>query len=357
MLKLLALLSAANFINPTGAQLGLLPTALPPATVFPQTLPAQSVFTAPQASFTGSTGLVAQTFPLATNFQPAVTPFPLASLSLLDFSGIQTILFVHQRYVTPSVENMHDVYHTVNGQGGTRGPGSGASVIVMHRAMIERIQRLGGLNYVIPLLVPGELIPPALSQAGVASSIGPIPNYLTTTGGILPGSNLFVSLNTIDTLDKLGRVMSRIHREWHIQLGGIMAEIQRSITIPLFWSLHKTFDFIVDQWLQTTAGQAWRANNPNHEVFTLQLDPSAYTNAFFATGDNGCGLMGADALCQELDRWDRETAAQVAATTVSRPVFIQPAFAPPVARPAFAPPVRPLPMPRARPFGPRGKRG
>lgn len=320
MLKLLALLSAANLINPIDAQQVLVQQALPqtfPAQTFTQTLP---VANAPfQNAFAGSTAASLQTFPQTLNFQQPSIFLPATSFGVSSLSpqAVQQMVTVARTYVTPAVENMHEIWHNGNGQGATRGPGSGSAFIVMHRAMLERMKRLGGPGFQIPMLIPGEQIPAGLSAPGVASTVSAIPAYLTTTGGFLPGTNTFVSLNTIPTLDLLGRFLSRTHRQIHTDLGGVMAEIVRSITIPLFWPVHETIDTIVDQWLLTEAGQSWASQNPNHELFTLNLDPSTYTNAYFASQNNGCGAFDPNPVCATLLSWDQEAAASAAAQTTT----------------------------------------
>lgn len=210
----------------------------------------------------------------------------------------QSYIAVYKFYANEYAMQMHAAWYEKNGFDG--GDGSGSAFILMHRAILKEIQSIFGPTFKMPILKPEKPIPLEFSY-GIDPEperrFSAIPGYLTLEGGNLPGSYFHFSLDGIDTLDNLGRLLKMLDREWHMALGADMRKIRESIANPLFGPLHYTLNLIVDQWLQTESGQIWHQKNLDHAIFRPLERPESYSNERFAQKD-GCHFMGA--LCREL---------------------------------------------------------
>lgn len=387
--KILALILATNSINPTNAQLRVLPTVVPSQAVLPaQTLQASRIVVSqpsqPIASVTTwplQTGQAfAATLPSTQTFVSEIISMTAGSMSQQELQ--EYVNFCNQ-YVTEAMVLMHSNWHAINGQA-EFGPGSGTAFILMHRAMLQRFEAQRGRGKTPPLS-PSELLPSMLAAVGEqfsVSTIDPIPGYFSDIGGYLPpDASLYITLNDIRTPDQLGRLLGNIHSAWHRQLGPTMMSIGNSVRAPIFWNLHATIDAIVNRWEASTAGQDFRLANPRHALFQPLEAPTAYTNQRFVNDNNGCGGFSAsqDPLCAQIARIDQIRIANRAtigggpavmsgASTMNPAAFInaEPAMnrrvimdrAPAMGRGSMEQDWRPRGRPFARPGrqGPRGRR-
>lgn len=200
----------------------------------------------------------------------------------------------------------------INGSGGLMGAGSGVAFLGFHRAMMNRFEQFvlanGGLmseSIAIDAFLPYELPDAqlALTAAGhevfwsgrISPDLTDIghPGFLTVSGtfdpnhddnvGILGGTN-YAELNDIPTLDILGQLIGiYYHSEVHTRIGGVM-NTHRSPADPAFYPWHGRLDRIVDVWLGTPSGQAWRAANPNHPFLARGFtDMDGWESDFWAT--------------------------------------------------------------------------
>lgn len=222
----------------------------------------------------------------------------------------QALEAVHKHHVTPELVKNHSSWYEINMRRNVR-ERSGTAFIVMHRALLRQIENLVGPTFKMPRLTPGEVIPNESTDEtfGILErKISAIPKYLSEDGENIGGT--LVSLNTIDTLEKLGQLLIRLDREWHMSLGGDMREVDKSIRNRLFWPLHAAIDSIVDQWFEKEKGSSWSKKNQGHPIFSPVEDPMSYSNIRFAGEVSQCRLSP-DGLCAWLAQSDLMEAAGI----------------------------------------------
>jgi len=193
----------------------------------------------------------------------------------------------------PEMLHHHQMWHEVNGNGGTAGFGSGVAFLGFHRAMVNDLKRFAmetnGRSW-LPINTVGPAIPAGPSglsdsyQALMAVDMLDmyearedsevlnfgIPSFLTLAGTADPNwplnPTLYAKLGDIPTLEELGQTIgTQYHTYFHSRVGGTMAYFTISMTDPIFYGWHGLIDRIATTWLKQTAkGQAWAAANPNH---------------------------------------------------------------------------------------------
>ncbi len=199
----------------------------------------------------------------------------------------------------PGMVPMHEKWHSVNGSGGTQGPGSGEKFMQFHANLMKDFRNVLAtkapdlykrLNNQLPawdttLPLPKEFWFPGM----LASAKGPHgvdwtpPAYLTAKGGgdsyVLNDANqhkTIRSLNDITSADELGRVLgaSGMHAVGHVRLGGKMNTFA-SIATPPFQLWHGKMEEIRAEWLKTPSGQAAAKAHPPDGF----LDPNANSHS------------------------------------------------------------------------------
>jgi len=233
----------------------------------------------------------------------AVNCEPFQTMS--DWTYAETAEFeaTHLAYMTtlgPHMLPHHWEWHNINGPGGQNGVGTGIAFLGYHRAMMNDMRRFAlEMNGRIPLPITttGEALIPiadaydALEAANLLTEYYPrtatsvvnvgIARYLTLTGTpdakfsstvsicptaiYCPGSEIvYNNLTEYPDLDRLGRAIGAQYHAWfHSAVGGTMGT-NYSPADPIFFGWHALIDKIVDTWLATPNGQAWKAANPNH---------------------------------------------------------------------------------------------
>lgn len=233
----------------------------------------------------------------------AVNCEPFQTMS--DWTYAETAEFeaTHLAYMTalgPHMLPHHWEWHNINGPGGQNGVGTGIAFLGYHRAMMNDMRRFAlEMNGRIPLPIrtTGEALIPiadaydALEATNLLTEYYPrtatsvvnvgIARYLTLTGTpdakfastvsicptaiFCPGSEIvYNNLTEYPDLDRLGRAIGfEYHRWFHSAVGGTMGT-NYSPADPIFFGWHALIDKIVDTWLATPNGQAWKAANPNH---------------------------------------------------------------------------------------------
>lgn len=219
----------------------------------------------------------------------------------------QAIRVIHQNYVSDPIRGVnwaHTEWHRMQSpdkitlaHGGTLGPGSGENFLNYHRRLVRAFIRELGLSSLPSWSTAEGFFPAELSidpfyaaRYGQSSSSAfyQRPSFLTRAGGLVPGTNIWVSLAQIQSLDELGRAMAYFyHVEPHRQFGGAMARFDASVFHPAFWWWHGEMDALVDEWAALTGNAS-----PN------PIDGADYSNPIPGVACN-------TPLCQELARRDQ----------------------------------------------------
>ncbi len=177
---------------------------------------------------------------------------------------------------------MHEDWHSQNGSGGTRGPGSGERFMQFHANMMEHfkdhLREIGRQDLIdachgdLPVWDTKNDLPEEFAYADmVKNNIGwEIPSWLTIDGA-KPGEATFrldgreiKSLNDLRSIDELGRALgeSGVHAVGHVELAGQMAGF-KSVGVGAFMLWHGLMEVMRSQWGRTDAGQAWTAKHPS----------------------------------------------------------------------------------------------
>lgn len=226
---------------------------------------------------------------------PLGPPVEISSLSAADRKKVADLW----KTFGPKMVPMHEAWHSANGSGGTKGPGSGEKFLQFHANLMKDFAKVletqdpalfKRLNNQLPSWDTTKALPKELEYPGMLKSAkAPTgidwkpPGYLTAQGGGEPyvlndaGQNKTIrSLNDIKTADELGRVMgaSGMHAVGHVRLGGKMNTFA-SIATPPFQLWHGKMEEIRKEWLTTPAGKAAAAAHPP-EGF---LDPNANSHS------------------------------------------------------------------------------
>ncbi|MDF3070845.1 MAG: hypothetical protein K0R38_6446 [Polyangiaceae bacterium] len=219
--------------------------------------------------------------------------------------GVQDVEYeaTHLAYMAAHGPHMlphHNQWHTLNGAGGQNGRGSGTAFLGYHRAMMNDFRRFAletNGRIPLPISTTGETLNmlgdayDALEAANLLTEYYPrqatsvvnvgIASYLTLSGApdakfastvsicptaiYCPGSEIvYDNLADYPDLDRLGRAIGSEYHGWfHSAVGGTMGT-NYSPADPVFYGWHALIDKIVDAWLATPNGQAWKAANPTH---------------------------------------------------------------------------------------------
>jgi hypothetical protein len=209
----------------------------------------------------------------------------------------------HRAYMAAHGPHMlphHNQWHTLNGAGGQNGRGSGTAFLGYHRAMQNDFRRFAletNGRIWLPISTTGEVLNmlgdayEALEAANLLTQYYPrqttsvvnvgMARYLTLSGApdakfantvsicptaiYCPGSEIvYDTLDDYPDLDRLGRAIGFEYHGWfHTAVGGTMGT-NYSPADPVFYGWHALIDRVVDTWLATPNGQAWKAANPNH---------------------------------------------------------------------------------------------
>jgi hypothetical protein len=236
-----------------------------------------------------------------TGFEPRAGALPrveVSSLSVADRKALAKLWVPFGKKMIP----MHEAWHSVNGSGGTLGPGSGEKFMQFHANLMNDFVKLlkakpnaglfARLNGQLPTWNTSTDLPVELRYPGMKATHldWTVPGYLTAAGGgqpfelnDVPGkpARRIASLEDIKSPDELGRVLGRsgVHAVGHIQLGGIMAGFS-SVSVAPFMLWHGKMEELRADWLATASGKAWLKKHPSGWT-----DPKA--NAHDAAGGHG----------------------------------------------------------------------
>ncbi len=176
---------------------------------------------------------------------------------------------------------IHEDWHSRNGSGGTRGPGSGELFMQFHAEMMEgykahlkelgRQDLLDACNGDLPVWDTAKDLPDEFGFADQArKNIGWTRPAWLTIDGAKPGQPTFrldgreiKSLNDLRTPDEVGRALGTgPHGVGHNQLSGQMAGF-KSVGVGAFMLWHGLMEVIRNEWSRTDSGQAWLAQHPS----------------------------------------------------------------------------------------------
>lgn len=178
----------------------------------------------------------------------------------------------------------HTRWHQKHGPGGTQGTGSGMSFLRFHRQMLRDFKKTTGMSaprgWDPNTPIPAEFKDPH-PQGNPRDSNNPhvqLPGWLTRSGKGTGGGNrdfgkttklaglkkVFKSLNDFQNPDQLGRALgeSGYHASAHVNIGGDMASPETSPLDPSFLAWHGHIDRLIDRWLKTRNGRAWKKAHP-----------------------------------------------------------------------------------------------
>jgi len=200
----------------------------------------------------------------------AVNLLPTSAEQMTQFAA-ELFAFMKNEFVkqTTVIED-HVAWHREHGSGGTRGPGSGVIFLDLHKGMMNDVKRyMGGLNQILPMWTNFHTNILALIPQPLGVTRKPLQNppnfekpfFLTLEGDgeqtlTFEGMSI-ASLNDIPTIDLLGRIIGEeFHGVGHVYVGGTMTGYE-SPRDPMFDLWHNAIEGIVEDWLTTSAGQAF----------------------------------------------------------------------------------------------------